>query len=829
MRDLRLAFRTLFKTPFVTTIAILSLALGIGANAAIFSLFDEMLLRPLPVAEPERLVNVISPGPKFGSTTCNQAGSCEAVFSYPMFRDLERANTGVRLAAHRLFGANVAYEGQTLNGEALLVSGTYFPLLRVRPHLGRLIGPADDQTIGAHPVAVLTHAFWSSRLGGNPDVIGKSIIVNGRPLTIIGVGPAGFGGQTLGGQPLLFVPLTMRQAMNPLFDGFENRRNYWAYVIGRLAPGMPLEQAAAALNAVYQPIVRDVEVPLQEGVPPQMVAEFRDKVLTLEEGARGQSSVHEEARMPLLMLFGTAAIVLLIACANIANLLLARGANRGMEMAVRLSLGASRRQVLSQLITESLLLAVLGGLASLVVAFWTLRGIAALLPPQAAQSLALDLRWSVVLFAGLLSLGTGLLFGMFPALHSTRPDLVTTIRASATNLTVTRAAARFRSALVITQIALSMTLLILAGLFLRSLVNVSRVELGLQTENLITFAVSPELNGYEAGRARVFFARLEEELAALPGVVGVSDAMVPVLAGNNWANDVSVEGFERVPGADANANFNEVGPGYFSTMRMPVLVGREFTSADALGGERVAIINEAFAKKFEMGRNPIGKRIGMGDDEPDIRIVGLVKDAKYSDVKEAAPPLFFFPWRQDSTIGAMAFYVRATGDPAPLLRQVPRIVAQLDPNLPVESLKTMTQQVRENVFMERMISTLSAAFASLATILAAIGLYGVLAYTVARRTREIGVRMAIGASSRQLRRMVLGQVGRMLLIGGIIGIAAALALGKAASSLLFGIEGRDPLVMVSAALVLAAFAFGAGYIPALRASRVQPMAALRYE
>ena len=830
MRDLRLAFRTLFKTPFVTVIAILSLALGIGANAAIFSLFDEMLLRPLPAADPQALINLGAPGVKPGSQTCNQAGDCDAVFSYPMYRDLERAKTGLAgLAAHRIFGSNVAFEGQTLNGEGMLVSGSYFPTLGVRPALGRLFGPGDDQTIGAHPVAVLGHSFWETRLGASPDVLDRTIIVNGQSLTIIGVAPRGFEGTTLGARPLVYVPLTMRGAMVPGFNGFDNRRAYWVYVFARLAPGMTQEQAATALNAVYRPIITEVEAPLQEGLSEQRMAEFRERQVSVEDGWRGQSSVHEEARTPLLLLFATAGIVLLIACANIANLLLARGANRGMEMAVRLSLGASRRQVLAQLLTESLVLAVLGGIASLLVAHWTLRGIAALLPPEAAASLALNLRWSVVLFAGALSIGTGLLFGMFPALHSTRADLLTTIRSSAGNLTVTRGAARFRAALVTSQIALSMALLIVAGLFLRSLVNVARVDLGLETDNVITFALSPELNGYAPGKSRVFFERLEEELAAMPGVTGVTAALIPVLAGNNWANDVSVEGFERTPDTDANANFNEVGSDYFRTLGIPLLAGRAFTRADAVGTEEVAIVNEAFARKFGLGREAVGKRMSLGDDELDIQIVGLVRDAKYSEVKDAVPPLFFIPWRQDSTVGSMAFYVRVAGADAPVLRQVPRVVARLDPNLPIENLKTLNQQARENVFMDRMISTLSASFASLATLLAAIGLYGVLAYTVARRTREIGVRMAIGASGRQLRGMVLGQVGRMLLVGGVIGIAAALALGKAASSLLFGIQGRDPLVIVGAAILLGAFAFGAGYIPALRASRVEPMKALRYE
>jgi predicted permease len=831
MRALRLALRTLFKTPFVTTIAVLSLALGIGANAAIFSLFEQILLRPLPVQQPDRLVNLGAPGPKPGSQTCGQAGDCDAVFSYPMFRDLESARTlFTGAAAHWLFGTNVAYQGQTLNGEGVLVSGSYFPLLGVRPHLGRLLGPSDDETIGAHPVAVLGHAYWETRLGGRPDVIGETIRVNGQPLTIIGVAPEGFDGTTLGARPLVYVPITMRAALMPGFTGYDNRRAYWAYVFARLQPGVSMEQAEAAVNAAYTPIITDVEAPLQTGMSEQAMSRFLTKRVTLEDGRRGQSSVHQEARTPLLLLFATAGIVLLIACANIANLLLARGANRGMEMAVRLSLGARRGQVLTQLLTESLVLAVLGGLASLVVARWTLAGIGSLLPPEAASSLTLQLSVPVALFAGVLAIATGLLFGMFPALHSTRSDLVSTIRANAGNLSVTRGAARFRSTLVTAQIALSMALLITAGLFLRSLTNISRVDLGLRTENVVTFSVSPRLSGYEFDRARLLLERLENELAATPGVTAVTASLVPILANNSWGSDVHVEGFERGPDTDANARFNEVGPGYFAALGIPLLSGREFTAADDVGRPRVAVVNEAFARKFGLGRDAVGKFISSdGSNNLDTEIIGVVRDAKYNQVKGEVPPVFFRPWRQNERTGALTFYVRTGIEPAPIVRGVQSVVAGLDPDLPVQNLKTLPQQVNENIFMDRMISTLSATFAALATVLAAVGLYGVLAYTVTRRTREFGVRMAVGADSRQVRWMVLRQVGAMLLIGGVVGIAAALALGRVAAALLYDVGGSDPIAIIAAAVLLAGFALAAGFVPAQRAASVDPLKALRYD
>jgi predicted permease len=835
MRNLKLAFRTLFKTPFVTAVAILSLALGIGANTAIYSLFDEMLLRPLPVRDPGQLVNLGAPGPKPGSQSCNQAGDCDAVFSYQMFRDLEHAPAGRSpfsgVAAHVAFGANLAYGRQTpISGEGMLVSGSYFPVLGLQPALGRLLGPADDQNIGGHFVAVLSHAYWENQLGADPAVLGQPIIVNGQSMTIIGVAPRGFEGTTLGARPRVFVPISMRALMNPGWRGFDNRQSYWAYLFARLKPGVSVDQAERAINAVYRPIITDVEAPLQKGMSDQTMAKFRTKEITVEPGQRGQSSVHKEARTPLIMLFAITGIVLLIACANIANLLLARGANRAMEMAVRLSLGASRRQVLAQLLTESCVLAVLGGIASLLVARWTLSLITSILPSEAAASFQLGLSLPVILFAGALSIGTGLLFGMFPALHSTRPDLVSTIRANTGQLSSARSATRFRTSLVTVQIALSMALLISAGLFIKSLVNVSRVDLGLEIDHVVTFGVSPELSGYEPARSQLLFQRLEAELATVPGVTGVTTARVPLIAGSNWGSDVSVQGFKKGPDTDANARYNEVGPGYFRTLGVPLLAGREFTEADILGAPKVAIVNQAFARKFGLGRDAVGKFMGSnGNDEMDTQIIGLVADAKYSEVKDEIPPLFFQAYRQDSTIGSMSYYVRTSLPPAQLLRTIPSVVARLDPNLPVESLKTMPQQVRENVFLDRMISTLSAAFAVLATLLAAVGLYGVLAYTVAQRTREIGVRMALGADSGRVRRLVLKQVAFMLVIGGAIGIGGALALGRAAQSLLFGLDGHDPMVIAAAVVALALVAVGAGYIPALRASRVDPMQALRYE
>jgi predicted permease len=830
--NLKLAFRTLFKTPFVTMVAILSLALGIGANAAIFSMFDQMLLRTLPVSAPEELVNLANPGPKPGSTICNTSGNCETVFSYPMFRDLERVQTVFSgIAAHRVISVNLAFGGQTLSGDGVVVSGSYFRVLGLRPALGRLLSSVDDRAVGESRVVVLTHAFWQSRFGGRTDILNQQLIVNGHSLTIVGVAPVGFDGTTLGERPHVFVPITLRELLQPGRNGtFANRRAYWIYLFARLRPGVSIDSARATLNGQYSAILNKVEAPLQQGMSEQTMKRFRARTLLVEEGPRGQSSVRDEVRGPMRLLLGVTAFVLLIACANIANLLLARAAARASEMAVRLSIGAGRRHLIGQLLTESCLLAVLGGAAGLAVARWTLDAITSMLPDEVAATFPFAVDARVTLFAALVTIGTGLLFGFFPALHSTRPDLLAILKGQTGQPSGGRSAARFRTTLATAQIALSMALLVSAGLFIRSLDNVSRVQLGVNVDNMVTFGVSPELNGYTPERSLVLFTRLEEELASIPGVTGVATSIVPILSGSNWGEGVYVQGYKVGPDTDHGSFYNEVNPGYFRTMGTPLIGGREFTAADSMGKAKVAIVNEAFARKFNLGNDVVGKMIGDGDDRKlDTEIVGFVRDAKYSEVKGPVPPIYFTPYRQDDGLGELNFYVRTSLDPTALLAMLPRAVARLDPNLPLEDVRTMPQQVADNVFLDRFISVLSAAFGVLATLLAAIGLYGVLAYTVAQRTREIGLRIALGAEPGRVRRMVLRQVGLMTLVGGVIGLGSAVWVGRTAESMLYELKGYDPVVLVLSAVALSLVAFAAGSIPAHRAAHIEPMQALRYE
>ena len=828
------ALRTLWKAPSVTVIATLSLALGIGATSAMYSLYDQMILRSLPVKDPGQLVNLAAPGPKPGGNSCNQAGNCDFVFSYPMFRDLAQQQTVFTgVAAHRTFGANLSYQRQTFTGDGMLVSGSYFSVLGMQPALGRLLGPGDDQTIDQSPVVVLSHAFWRSRFNQSPAVLNDTMIVNGQALTIVGVAQEGFNGTTMGSKPQVFVPITLRGLMQPGFSGFENRRTYWAYLFARLKPGVSAAQAQTALNGPYHNIINDVEAPLQINMSEQTMTRFKARQILVEEGSRGQSNIHMEAKAPLILLLAVTAFVLLIACANVANLLLARAAARTGEIAVKLSLGASRMQLVRQLLTESLLLAVLGGIFGLVVSRLTLSFIQAMLPGEVSSTLQFVIDTRVMLFAAALTIATGVIFGLFPALHSTRPDLLSTLKGQTGQPAGARSASRFRNSLAIAQIGLAMTLLVAAGLFIKSLYNVSHVDLGMKVDNVVMFSISPNLNGYKPPQSRTLFERVENDVSAVPGVTSVSAGLVALLAGDNWGDSVAVQGFEAGPDTDTGSRYNAIGSGYFRLLGVPLISGREFTSSDTLGAPKVAIVNEQFAKKFNLGRDAVGKRMRLnrqsGSKDLDIEIVGLVPNIKYSEVKQELPPVFYLPYRQNEGLGFLTFYARTSLDSQQLLSAVIPAIARIDPNLPVSNLRTMTQQVRENVFEDRVISILSASFAGLATILAAIGLYGVLAYTVAQRTREFGLRIALGAEPKRVRRMILKQVAKMILIGGTAGLAAAIGLGQLSRSMLFEVQGYDPLALITGAVLLSLVAIGAGCIPAYRASTVDPMKALRYE
>jgi predicted permease len=832
LADVRYALRGLLARPLFLATALLSLGLGIGVNTAIYSLFHQVVLRPLPVPQPQALVNLSAPGLKPGNTSSNNAGPREDIFSYPMFRDLERRQTTFAgLAAHRSMPVNVAYGDRSESGNAMLVSGAYFPVLGLQPALGRLLGPQDDGAIGASPVAVLSHAYWQNELGGASDVVGRGISVNGQPLTIVGVAPEGFGSTTFGARPRVYVPLVQRWMLAPNAPKeHEARTSYWLYLFGRLRDGVGLQQASAELDGIYGNLLREVEAPLNASLDENAMREFVSRRIVLEPGMRGQSSAASGAGKSLAVLLAAAALVLLVACLNIANLMLARGAARAGEIAVRASIGASRARLVRQLLVEALMIGFGGALASLPLAAASLSLLGALLPVQGASAFVLQIDAVATRFAFALGLGTVLLFGLFPAWQLARTAPIAALRGESGRSGGSRAASRFRSALAVAQVGLSMASLALAGLFLQSLDNLRNVDLGVDIAPVATFSISPERNGYSPERSAVLFGELERAFAALPGVTASSASMVPILTNNEWGSNISLQGFDEASAQDMTISHNSVGAGYFDALGMRVLAGRVFLESDGATAPKVAVVNRRFVERFGLGSDVIGRRLAFGDrEELDIEIVGVVQDSKYADLRQPEPAQVFVPWRQTPPLGEINFYVRSGVDVAALLPQLRAKVAEFDPQLPVDDLQTVRQQLEQVLNIDRFIGVLAGAFALLATLLAALGLYGVLSYMLAQRMREIGLRLALGAAPQRLRRMVLVQVGRLTLFGGLLGLVAAIALGRAAQALLFGLSGSDPLALAAAAAVLAVVALSAGWLPARRAARIDPAVALRQE
>jgi predicted permease len=831
MNALRHSLGQLRRRPGFSFVVIAMLAVGIGATTAMFSMFQGLLLQELPVPEPQQLVNLGAPAPKPGNTTSTMAGDAEQLFSYPMFRDLE-ARQGVLsdLAGHYETYTNLAYDGQTQSTQALLVSGGYFAALRVRPALGRLLGRQDDARVGEGAVAVLSHAYWQTAAGADPNVVGRTLIVNGQPLTIVGVAPNGFVGTTVGWNPSVYVPLTMRWLMESNVSRSDgDRLAYWIYAFGRLKPGVSLQEARAGLGTLYSGIINEVEAPLNGKMPPEVMAKFRAKPITVEPGARGQSVLPSAAGQPLAMLLGVTGVVLLIVCLNVASLMLARGAGRAGEMAVRSSIGASRFQLVRGLLLESGVLAVLGGLASIPITIATLRTVVALLPTDATETATVGLSSGAAAFSAVLSLATVVLFGLLPALQVSAVEPGGAMNRGAGRGVGGRGVIRFGRWLATIQIVFAMMLLAVAGLFAQSLANLARADLGMNVDSLVTFSVSPRRNGYSDAQAMQLFDALERELAVQPGVTHVASSMVRLIARTYQGSSVKIEGNDLGPNADSHAARNLVSPGFFRTLSIPVLAGRAFTDADSESAARVAVVNESFVRKFHLEDGAIGKRVSIDDKPSDIEIVGVIADAKYSSVRDDAPPQIIFPRRQDQNLGALSFYVRAATSADDLMRTARRVVASADPNLPVTGLTTMDKVVEANLFLDRLIALLAGGFAALATLLAATGLYGVLAYGVGQRTREIGLRLALGATTAQLRGMVLKQLAIMAGIGIPIGLALAVLLGRGAEALLFDLKGYDPLVLAGAVIVLAIVVLLAAYVPARRAAGIAPMEALRSE
>jgi predicted permease len=834
-QDARIALRSFRRRPLLWTTAVLSLALGIGVNTAVFSAFEALILRRLPVPAPEELVNVISPGPRPGSRSTTGAGGVDAIFSYPLFRDMERfENVGFAgLAAYGDFSAQLSRRGDARIGRGLVVSGGYFPVLGVRPALGRLLTPADDHAAGAPPVVVLGHGYWTTTLGADPAILNDTLVVNGRALTVVGVAAAGFTGTALADRPPdVFVPLVMAETMRQS-RMFNERGDHWLYAFGRLRPGVTREQAAQLINVPFGALIRDVEFPeLRSGMGEPARTEFQARRILFEDGSRGQPADRAELRTIFLLLLAITGAVLLIACANVANMLLARAADRATETAVRLSIGASPGRLVRWLLAESCLLGLAGGLGALVVAALTVEALLAFAPAD-NRPFEFAVNAPVGVFALALGVGTGLLFGMFPAIQGVRSAVAAGLHAQSSRTSGSRAAGRFRTTLATTQVALATALLAVAGLAIVSLANVARAELGIRREGLAVFGVSPHLAGYSAERARALVDRLEESLAGLPGVTSVSASTVQILSNSRWRQNLTVEGYQAPAGSDTNANRASVSAGYFRTLGIPLVAGREFTQADAGASATVAIVNEAFARKFQLASPVVGKRFGFGQGDDvglDIEIVGVVRDAKYSNVREPPPPQFFLSYRQaDNGASPTYFYVRSTTDAAALLDPIRSAVVAVDRNLPISNLQTMENHIWVETRMHRLIAGLSSAFALLATVLAAVGLYAVVAYVVARRWREFGIRLALGATSADIRWSIFRHVGVIVAVGAVVGAGASFALGRLGQSMLFGLEGSEPYVVAGAVGTVFIVAVCAAALPAGRAASVRPTEALRAE
>ncbi len=827
MQDVRYALRRLARAPGFTVVAVLTLGLGIGANAAIFSLLDQVLLRSMPVKDPQRLVMLDGPGPRSGMTTANK--NVPTPMSYPMFVDFrDKCDAFAAVLAYYPLSLHLESSASTERIDAELVSGTYFETLGLLPAAGRVIAPSDDVTPGAHPVAVLSHSFWMRRFGGDPEVVGRSLVLNATPVTVIGVTPAGYRGAELGSDPAVFVPLMMKARMTPTWDRLLDRRAFWLTVIGRLRPGVDRTQATAAANVLYRQVLEE-EVKALDNWSDAQRKRFVDKKLALLPGAAGPSSFRESAKAPLVVLMCMVGLVLLIACANVANLLLAQAARRRKEIAVRLSIGAGRFRLVRQLLIESAVLAALGGAVGIVIGVWTSSVLVAAVPDATARSvLGAGLDPRVLAFSLAACALTALLTGLAPALQATRHEFVGDLK-EGSGTVAGGGHGRLRKGLVVAQVSLSLLLLIGAGLMSRSLANLKSVDLGFAPERLLSFAVNPALNGYPEERKQALFSELRDALAALPEAQAVAFAEDPLLASSISRSTVRVDGYKDREGEDMSPQHNNISPGFFASMGIPLLAGRDFEDRDRPGAPSVAVVNQTFARYFFGNESPVGRHLRFrGDEKTPIEIVGLVRDSKTANVKDS-PQVIYLPFRQAERLNRMTYYVRARSEEAAIGAAVRQAVARVDPSLPVFEMKTLWAQMDELVFPERLVAFLSGAFGVLATVLAALGLYGVMSLSVGQRSREMGVRMALGAAPGQILGLVLSEAARVCGLGLAIGLPAGLAAAHLLRSQLFGLAPHDPFTLLGTVTVLAVAALLAGYLPAARAARIDPVVTLRYE
>jgi len=831
LQDVRYGLRMLAKNPGFTFIAILTLALGIGANTAIFSLLNQVLLRRLPVRNPSELVVLKSPGPKRGHVWSD--GDDSEIFSYPVYKGLAK-NTTVfdGVLARFQFAASIASHGETERGSGELVSGDYFEVLGVRPALGRVLSPADDDVQGAHPVLVLSHAYWTRHFGGDAGVLNQTILVNNTEMAIVGVAQAGFGGIQVGQTPDIFVPMTMKGQMTPIRSGLDDWNDSFLAILARRKPGVSMEEAQAGINVDY-PGLLEQQVKSFSHASAKERQEFLSKKIVLHPGAQGRTVAQRDSGPALMALFAMVALVLLIACTNVANLQLAKAAARQREFAIRSALGASPGRMMRQLLVESFLCALGGGGLGLVLGIWIMNILTqAVVSEAGVQGITAQVDGSVFGFAAAATAVSALLFGLIPAWRATRTGVSQMLKDQGSTTSAGPGHVRFRKYLVAGQVAFTLLLLTGGALFSRTLWNLRKQNLGLSTENLITFSLAPQLSGYDAPRTVALIDQLRERLGALPGVLGVGSSQIAVLTGTNMGTNITVEGRQEVETDERDVNFDAVSPNYFSTMRIALVSGREFNAGDTGTSTKVAIINEAMAKEFFAKRNPIGTHFALGggnDVKPNIEIVGVVKNAKEGHVRDADRPYFYQPYSQFGKLFGMSFYVRTKQEPLLIANAVRETVRGADANLPVYDLKTVERVVDEDLFAERVIAGLSAAFGGLAALLAALGIYGVLAYLVVQRTREIGIRVALGAAAGHVRGLVFKEVGWMMLAGALVGLPLAYVLARLSESLLYGVKAGDIPVYAASVGIICLVALAACYIPSRRATRIDPIVALRYE
>jgi predicted permease len=820
--DLRYALRMLRKNPGFSLIVITTLALGIGANAAMFSLTDRVLLQRLPVPNPDQLAVLITRDP-------SQPEPIDS-FSYPMYQDLRDRNdvfSGVIARAGAQM--NITYGDETTRVSADLVSGNYFDVLGVRPFAGRLLTQDDDRTPGAHPVVVISYRFWEGRFGKDPSIIGKTIVANEHPLTVLGVTPPAFYGVYLSSVPDVWVPMMMTPVFSPLPPTrLTDRFHQWLAVMARRRVGVSAEQAQASLEVLYRQI-RESESQ-QRGLSGPKHDRFMARQISLEPGGQGFQTLQREMRTSLLLLFGATCVVLLILCANLANLMMARATVRASETAVRLALGASRTRLLRQWLTEGLLLSLVGGFAGVFVAMWIKAGLLIFIPPGARGNLNAPLGWRFAGFVVLLSIVVGLLFSLAPAVQAARSATAPSLQLETRSFTSTGRLLSLRSGLVLLQVALSLPLLIGAVLLLRTLQNLRAVDAGFSKTNVLLARMNPSLNGYSDERSRLFFNDLLTLTRALPGVTAASLASDSPVSGlsRGWEQSgLQVEGYTPREDEKMDIDATYVSPDYFKSLTIPLISGRDFANTDVLNSSKVSIINEKMAQYFFPGQNAVGKRIGF--NALDITIVGVVKDAKYYSLRQPMRPHVYTPIMQQPNLRDLALQVRTSSNPESIAGALRTQVRELDPHLPLYGVKTLGNEIDQSLIQERLVSWLATAFGILATLLVVIGLYGVVSFSVVRRTREIGIRVALGAQRRHVFLMVMKH-GIVLVVGGaIVGTLASIALSRVIGGLLFGVSPTNALTFASAGIGLVLVAMLACYLPARRATKVNPLEALRYE